>query len=70
MLLQGVRVLLVTTGCAHGRFSGCTAKMKDGTDDLVAQLDHHAAAKEYDVRQLGQRRDRDRELNSRRTLVL
>ena len=29
-----------------------------GTDDLVAQLDHHAAAKKHDKRQLGERRDR------------
>jgi hypothetical protein len=30
--------------------AGCA----DGADDLVAQLDHHAAAKEHDVRQLGE----------------
>jgi hypothetical protein len=30
----------------------------NGTDDLVTQLDHNAAAKEHDVRQLGERRDR------------
>jgi len=36
---------------------GCACRA-DGTDDLVAQLDHYAATKEHDMRQLGERRNR------------
>ena len=36
------------------RRSGCT----DGADDLVALLDHDSAAEEYDMRQLGEGRNR------------
>ena len=49
--------------------SGCA----DGADDLVAELDHHAAAEEHDMRQLGERRDRIfafRALSQRQGVVL
>src|SRR6202044_3999552 len=38
---------------AAGRASGA-----DAADDLVVQLDHHAAGKDQDMRQLGECRDR------------
>ena len=34
------------------------AACTDGADDLVAKLDHHAAAEKHDVRKFGQRRYR------------
>jgi hypothetical protein len=46
-----VRAAVVELG--PGR-SGCA----DGADDFVAQLDHHTAAEEHDMRQFGEWRDR------------
>jgi len=40
------------------KFSAGRAARADGADDLVAKLDHHAATKKHDMRQLGKWRNR------------
>src|SRR5215472_14191531 len=58
-LFQLIADLIETrVGTAIVKFgAGCAART-DGSDDLVAKLDHHAAAEKHDVWQLGKWRNR------------
>ena len=46
-------------GTAIVKFGAGCAGRADGADDLVAKLDHHAATKKHDMRQLGKWRNRN-----------